>query len=291
MIKLANVGGQLIPLEDVEPGGGSRMPPEVIKVLEEQSMNGIIVSGIFAWIRMNNHEAATDIWKKIAEQSWSNEEITEARSAIKAAASEKLVELVPSMSRSRVDRGLESKRKKEMQDIIDSVIKLEEAKIMPLVLACSGQMAGCPAARGSLDTRTTDTPEGLVSRMMTMEETMVKFIDNTTSQLGNLQTEMKKCTEVKTKMAALKMQEENLNLNTHEEEITVNDEVVVSVPSYLRAALAGNQENTPFIPVKRNRQSSQQSGGASAAPEGERSKQRGRNVFHGSSRSAGADGD
>ena len=52
-----------------------------------------------------------------------------------------------------------------------------------------------------------DTQEGLVSRMVSMEEVMTKFIDTTTVQLSGLNTEVKKVIDAKNALAA--SQEQN----------------------------------------------------------------------------------
>ena len=116
MDTLADVGGQWV------PPGGDHTGSEVIKILEEQSKHGLIMSGIVAWIQVNYNHRATDFWKKRAEQSWKNEEVTAAREAIKAAAGEKLETLVPGMAKKRTEKGNDSKKKKELDDIIESVM-------------------------------------------------------------------------------------------------------------------------------------------------------------------------
>ena len=132
MNTLDNVGGQWV------PPGGDQAGGEVIKILEEQSKHGLVISGVVAWIQINYNNRATDIWKKIAEQPWQDEEITAAREALKGDAGEKLNTMVPTMAKNRTERGSETKKKKELDNIIDSVIKLQEAEVMPLVLASSG---------------------------------------------------------------------------------------------------------------------------------------------------------
>ena len=134
MNTLDNVGGQWV------PPGGDQAGGEVNKILEEQSKHGLVISGVVAWIQINYNNRATDIWKKIAEQPWQDEEITAAREALKGDAGEKLNTMVPTMAKNRTERGSETKKKKELDNIIDSVIKLQEAEVMPLVLASSGQM-------------------------------------------------------------------------------------------------------------------------------------------------------
>ena len=133
----------------------------------------------------------------IAEQHWTEEEVTAARSALMAAGgTERLLGLVNGLTKTR-SKGNSSKMETEIKDIINIVTKLEDMKEMPLVLACSGQINRCPSARGSIDSKTSDTTEGLISRMMSMEETMTKFMSTTTTQFDKLFTEMKKNTEQK----------------------------------------------------------------------------------------------
>ena len=285
MNTLADVGGQWV------PPGGDQTGSEVIKILEEQSKHGLIMSGIVAWIQINYNRGATDIWKKIAEQSWKNEEVTAAREAIKAAAGEKLEILVPGMTKTRTEKGKDSKKKKELDDIIESVIKLQENLVMPLVIASSDQILRNPAARGSIDKSTTDTPEGLVSRMMNMEEVMVKFIDNTAAQMACLSTEVKKVTEVKSSLSGASSIQRAEKI--HETEVSGEDS-----NSYANVTVSGihpsgrlgssSQPPTSFHPGERPAQFNSTSVLANLLKkntERENPKQRGRNVFHGSSRS------
>ena len=60
MNTLADVGGQWV------PPGGDQTGSEVMKILEEQSKNGLVISGIVAWIQNNYNHGATNIWRKIA---------------------------------------------------------------------------------------------------------------------------------------------------------------------------------------------------------------------------------
>ena len=64
---LADVGGQTVPPEDEGPGKGS-LPPEEEKIIIEQGFYGVIISGVVPWIQINKIQAATNIWRIIAEQ-------------------------------------------------------------------------------------------------------------------------------------------------------------------------------------------------------------------------------
>jgi hypothetical protein len=190
MNTLADVGGQTVPPEDEGPGVGS-LAPEVNKMMIKEGFHGVVISGVVAWIQINNGSAATNIWRKIAEEHWAEEEVTAAKTALVAAAGEERVKgLVPGL-KNRTNWVNNTKMNKEIQDIIDIVTKLENGKIMPLVLASSDQIRRCPGARGSIDSRTPDTNKGLISRMISMEETMAKFMTTTASQLENLKIEVK----------------------------------------------------------------------------------------------------
>ena len=106
MDTLADVGGQWI------PPGGDHTGSEVIKILEEHSKHGLIMSGVVAWIQINYNSGASDIWRKIAEQSWKDEEVTAAREAIKAAVGEKLDTLVPDMARTGPRGAMRARRRR-----------------------------------------------------------------------------------------------------------------------------------------------------------------------------------
>ena len=162
------------PPDNEELGGGS-LPPEMIMMIMEQGIHGIVISGVIAWIKNNRNESAKNIWRRIAEQHWSEKEVTLARRAlITAAGLDKVTGLVPNLPTYRTTP---SKMQREVKDIIDIITKLEDLKEMPVVLASSDQIAWCPSARGSIDTKNTDTAEGVISRMMSMEETMSTFMN------------------------------------------------------------------------------------------------------------------
>ena len=203
--------------------------------------------------------------------------------------------MVPSMAGNRSEKGHETKKNKELGDIIDSVMKLQENSVMPLVLASSDQILRNPAARGSIDSRSTDTPEGLVSRMMNMEEVMTKFIDTTATQLSNLSSEVKKVTEAKSNLAAAQNNpRKKQSIEVFEETEAAGDNNI----SYAGVTGSGFQPpgssahnfqpNTRFQPVGssgRQNRSSVLVNLIKKSTEKENPKQKGRNVFHGNSRS------
>ena len=61
MNTLADVGGQTVPPEDEGPGEGS-LAPEVNKMMIKEGFHGVFISGVVAWIQINNGSAATNIW-------------------------------------------------------------------------------------------------------------------------------------------------------------------------------------------------------------------------------------
>ena len=104
-----------------------------------------------------------------------------------AGGTERLLGLVNGLTKTR-SKGNSSKMGTDIKDIINIVTRLEDMKETPLVLACSGSISRCPSVRKSINSNTSDTRKGMISRMMSMEETMATFMNNTTTQFDKLFT-------------------------------------------------------------------------------------------------------
>ena len=66
---------------DGDPG----LPDKITDRFNIVAKHGIVICGVIAWIQVNKDIAAEGIWRQLAEAKWSNEEVTTARAAIKAA--------------------------------------------------------------------------------------------------------------------------------------------------------------------------------------------------------------
>ena len=123
MNMLTDIGGKYVPPGEGEPEGS--LPQNILQMMNQHGKNGILVSGVVSWIQVNKNMAANGIWKQVAEQSWNDEEITEAKNALLAAAdSERLVQLAPGMGVNR--KSVPGRKAKEIKDIIDAINALEE---------------------------------------------------------------------------------------------------------------------------------------------------------------------
>ena len=130
-----------------------------------------------------------------------------------------------------------------------------------MVLASSDQIFRCPAARGSIDATTTDTAECVISRMMSMEETMSNFMNTTAIQLENLNTEVKRSSEIRNVERELGTPKAKRARSEVFEDCVESDEE--ETQPYRRAALSGIHPlgRTEHISQPRQQQLTFQSGG------------------------------
>ena len=166
MDMLTDIGGKYTPPGDGQAEG--TLPQNVLEMMDLYGKNGILVSGVVSWIQVNKNMDANGIWKQVAEQSWNDEEITEAKNALLASTgSERLVQLAPGMGVNR--KNVPGRKAKEIKDIIDAITALEEANAMPLILASSGQMRRSPQSLGSVSP--TASMGDLTTKMISIEDT------------------------------------------------------------------------------------------------------------------------
>ena len=222
MNMLTDIGGKYVhPGDDPsdEDLEGS-LPQNVIQMMKQYGKNGIVVSGVVSWIQVNKNMAANGIWKQVAEQSWNDEEITEAKNALLAAAGgERLAQLAPGMGVNR--KSVPGRKVKEIKDIIDAITALEEDNSMPLVLASSGQMRKSPQSLGSVSP--TASMGDLTTKMISIEDTLRKFMESSKEQMESLTEEVKKKTANKGDSQA--------HMNTPSKRRRLDDPEIVIEPS------------------------------------------------------------
>ena len=295
---LTDIGGKYVPPgddpsdEDLE---GS-LPQNIIQMMKQYGKNGIVVSGVVSWIQVNKNMAANGIWKQVAEQSWNDEEITEAKNALLAAAGgERLAQLAPGMCVNR--KSVPGRKVKEIKDIIDAITALEEDNSMPLVLASSGQMRKSPQSLGSVSP--TASMGDLTTKMISIEDTLRKFMESSKEQMESLTEEVKKKTANKGDSQA--------HMNTPSKRRRLDDPEIVIEPSeegdddsnvpkktlYSKMAgihplgnsASGSQQQNPVINQLFKNIMDKSKTNMAQKDESEKAKAKGKNVFHGSARS------
>ena len=184
-----DIGGKWIPHGEGDEDGF--LPLNLLQMPKEFGKNGIVASGEVTWIQVNKNIAAKGLWKQHAETSWSDEGVSNAKNALLTAGGERLIQLVPGMGIDR--KNITGTRIKEVNDIIDAITALEESNTMPLVLASSEQLGRCPQSQGSIGPNT--SMGDVMTKVMSIEESLSKFMDSSRQQMETMTSELKKQVE------------------------------------------------------------------------------------------------
>ena len=135
-------------------------------------MNGIVISGVITWIEVNKDMAAEGIWKEIAAKKWNCDETTAAKKALVNAGGTKLAEIAPEPIKTRQARtSKEGKKTTELDDIMKILVKMNEQRIMPLVLASTEQIRINPQSLGSI--RDDSNTATMATRVIALEEAIL----------------------------------------------------------------------------------------------------------------------
>ena len=130
---LPDYGGAWIPDtggEDDQGGGQGFLPTGLIDILEKFGKNGIVISGVVTWIGSQ----INDTWKALAVRCFKDTEVTAGKEALKNARGTVLKNLVPYFNSSRTGA---LKKSSEVEDIMKTLVALQAAGQMPLVIASS----------------------------------------------------------------------------------------------------------------------------------------------------------
>ena len=280
MNPFVDIGGKWIPPDEADEDQDGSPPLNLRQMLKELGKNGIVVSGVVTWIQVNKNIAAKGLWKQHAETSWSDEEVSNAKSALLNAGGERLVQLVPGMRICR--KNVAGRRSKEVNDIIEAINALEESNTMPLVLCSSEQLGRCPQSQGSIGPNT--NMGDVMTKVVSIEETLSKFMDSSRQQMETMSAELKRHAEPRMAPTA-----QPVTPGTPAKKRKFGDEGaaidVEAARSY--AGIAGMTPlNQPKL-LKHTLQNIIEKKGVEA--EKDKSKKKGKNAFHGNARSLGGD--
>ena len=98
-VVLPDCGGRWVP--DTGGEGGGTLPGAVVKQLTDHGQNGIVVSGLVAWIEVQIDSQGPEVWRPLAERNWLEGEVTAAKDAIKAVCGQELLTLYPDFKTNR----------------------------------------------------------------------------------------------------------------------------------------------------------------------------------------------
>ena len=172
---LPDCGGAMIP----DTGGGDEgfLPDVVMKQLGDHGKNGIVISGLVAWMEVQMDTEGCEIWRGLVERNWSETEVSQAKEALKAACGPLLETLVPDFKTKR------QKKEKEIEDIRKAIVALQNSNSMPLILASSGMMRRCPPAWGQ---PATSTIQDVMGKVHMLEEVMNSHLETQRKQMDKL---------------------------------------------------------------------------------------------------------
>ena len=181
---ISDCGGVWEPGED----GNKKMPKTVMSEMKENSENGIVISGVVAWVAMQMDMNAEGVWMELAEACWSELEVTKAKKVLKAACGDNLKE----HETFNKDR---KQRNKELGDIRDGLRFLKNKEKMPLILADVVMMKRCPQPGFSVK----QTNEDIVERINIFEKAMNHFMVKTEKYMEESKEQVEKLNEAVTK--------------------------------------------------------------------------------------------
>ena len=263
-------------------------------MMEDHGENGVLVSGVISWIEIERHSGAAGIWKQVAKQCWSPEEVKEARKLLMLLISAKQVDEIKEKDKKfykdRKNTLDPSERMmKEIEDISTILEFLENSKKMPLIMASTCQMRKSPKTLGSVES---DASMGdILSKMMSMENCMAKFMDSSTKQMDSLKEAVREHKVIEDP----KSFKETKNNPVKKKQKTVDDEdvtevVVNSKESYASKTMAGMSQGPPHtnqtlkdVLVNLLENNSKQ---IEKIPEKKTEKPRRKHIFHGKATSS-----
>ena len=190
-MRLPCTGGLWLPPpeDDGENHGKGNPPNNVVKMMEDEGQNGVLISGVISWIETERHSGAAGIWKQVAKQCWSPEEVKEARKQIMLLMSSKQVDdLKEKEKKFNKDRQTTQdptvRMMKEIEDIAIILEFLKTSQKMPLILATTCQIRQSPKSIGSVEPNA--SMGDVLTKMASMESCMAKFMDSSMKQMETL---------------------------------------------------------------------------------------------------------
>ena len=177
---LPDCGGPWVPDTGGGEGGGS-LPDAVLNQLSDNGQQGIVISGLVAWMEVQMDTEGCEVWRSLAERNWLEGEVTQAKEALKSACGHLLETLVPEFKTNRQKLSL------AIEDIRKAIVALKANNSMPLVLASSGMMGRCPPAWGQPATSTT---QDVMGKVHMLEEVMTSHMELQRKQMEKLSLEI-----------------------------------------------------------------------------------------------------
>ena len=179
---IPDCGGVLV--EDSGGGGEQTLPPLVLDNLVKFSGNGIVISGVVAWMVAQMETFASDIWKSLAERCFEDCKVTAAKDALKSTSGPFIDTLLPDFKKNRIGT---NKKSTELDDIKKAISALKQAGEMPLVLATSKQLTRCPQSWG---VPASPTNQDVIGKIGMLEKALADSIELHKEQLNQVKVEI-----------------------------------------------------------------------------------------------------
>ena len=165
------------------PNGGLPQAPLVGAEVKFQDLpearHGILCEGVLLYLECNNVTIPRDITVRAALSNFDDTEILKAKQALFSMMGGENTEI--GKFTSRQDRGVKSKKAKDLDDIIEAMDKLRLKNMMPVLVATSGMVLKNPPVISETDNPSLDP---LASRIKNLEQTVGSFIQLQTDQMS-----------------------------------------------------------------------------------------------------------
>ena len=148
----------------------------LIEFLQLKGSNGIVIDGLIAWIDLNLDCVAEDLWMVKTLETFSEDEVNSAKTALWAACEMNIGETIPR-------RQGENKKKSDVNDIVKALKKLQGSNVMPLILSTGKMMMRTPVAE---QVSRDSSDNNLALKVSTLESSMNSFIKQQTDQMTEL---------------------------------------------------------------------------------------------------------
>ena len=275
---LPDCGGACVP-PDGGGGPAGNIPLVISDKISEHSQNGVVLSGIVAWIEVQLDTVGNTIWRPLADKSWSESEISTAKEALRATCGQDLINLYPDF---KTNRQGGNKKLKEIDDIVKAIQALQTNNKMPLVLASSGMMGRCPSSWGQPEN---PTCQDIMGKFHMVEEVLSSFMVQQKQQMETLRNELASVKHVGSRTPSILTPQVTIS-ETPSKKRKINDETNVQQHAYSQVVVGGVQplpgQSSNVANIQR-----QPSNISSSYPPKPKTPRQQRNILYGTSKFSG----
>jgi hypothetical protein len=158
----------------------------VLDVLANEAKNGIVISGLVAWMKVQRDTNPEGIWMTVAMEQWNDSEIFLAKKALESVTT---VEWIKTKIKPYIytERQGVNKKKAELQDIKELLELFYNQECMPLILATSDQVKAAPQFWG--EPKTHDV-SGVMEEIKVLKNTLSDYIQGNNRQISEIRRDI-----------------------------------------------------------------------------------------------------